>query len=859
VTRANSDFVVSRKAPASANFNVTAALDEDYGIDSEGLIRVKVNVTGNPATGEKISVVALQTTKKNGEDVTSDYATVYRNDLKDFRIAARISEANLANYAQSDRVQVNTNDGKYMKAQKHDYHYRQFIAALDPQAGIPNQKCWLDQEEDNMVESIDIYKFYDKDASAAAKKDVNPLNLNEYVMTHMLPQWGCRVIDMDLYGLHFEFDNLNYVINNTHSNTSENEYINLKDGVVTVKDKYISSAINRVPIIRVRLVHGKNTVKVAYIKLKIVEPIESRPAPIFLTLNMHDINFQCKDAEKESNYIDMSTDIYKKMNMSKRQFHEVYDFNGVLSKADYQTIVNYTGKDIYLKNVAQLVRTNLGKYNYIDNPPTAADASKANPVVYKFVDEHQIADDHTEEGTYIPFWGLTSLQMWTFKGKDVYAIYTYKHKTNGPTVYVVMNMHINPLETPKMPQTTKIENYWTKNMDETWYSVRVPNVNQDDPNTCIFESDLNSPFRTDKVHSTNLMAKFTTQFPAGATAKFGYRFYYGDDINGKPLAANVTVAGATYSFKPVDATKNGIRYSLLTVKAPGSTEYKAVALITNDVKKEQDKHEFYYSIVLFKNNVALPAVPEYNGIKVDSDLGKKLLNTCLFKVQIALTAYMCDNDLWKLNVMFPNTNTDYYVARLLRPVFFENITDKYFQDAVDFGQPGSYIDLWNIIKPHDWRDAIKSLTTMEGATFDKNIGNLELTNNRSFAQYPNYWLYYGLPTTFKLYREAFKVSDVTNDNVRIDFTGTGNSFEKLPSTVYVKSMRRGTPEYLANFVDGDIDINSWGILTYRANDVVLKQDALLEVTFKIQYGWGELPLVVYIPVKKTPDVLAPRR
>ena len=75
VVKANADYITSRGA-ASKNFDAKAEFVEF----KDGVLKVKVDMTGEPATAEKISVVALQATKDNKETVTSDYATLYKQD-----------------------------------------------------------------------------------------------------------------------------------------------------------------------------------------------------------------------------------------------------------------------------------------------------------------------------------------------------------------------------------------------------------------------------------------------------------------------------------------------------------------------------------------------------------------------------------------------------------------------------------------------------------------------------------------------------------------------------------------------------------------------------------------------------------
>lgn len=84
MVKPNVDYISSRAA-ASNDF----AMTPEFVSFTDGILKVKVNIKGIAATEEKISVFALNVEKENGEDVTSDYATVFKKDLSDLAIATR--------------------------------------------------------------------------------------------------------------------------------------------------------------------------------------------------------------------------------------------------------------------------------------------------------------------------------------------------------------------------------------------------------------------------------------------------------------------------------------------------------------------------------------------------------------------------------------------------------------------------------------------------------------------------------------------------------------------------------------------------------------------------------------------------
>ena len=282
VVSANSDYVKTR-----------AAASEDFAVNAEflsfenGILKVKVDVKGKPATDEKISVVALQTTKENGENVTSDYATVYKKDMQDLRIADAV---------------------KFAQATPVDYHFRRFANAVDNEAGNNTNIRTLDQNG----ETVDLTMVYNE-----------PFDLTKYVEAHELTQTKHSVADLEKLGMSFAYELVKgYKVGS--NNTDQAEYVTLTDGVLAVKDQYGTSAIDRTPIVRVTLKHGNAIVKVAYIKVKITRN-QVQPEPKYYNLTANDFAFACgKPGVNKTTYQQMSQYVYAQLGMSKTEFHSYY-------------------------------------------------------------------------------------------------------------------------------------------------------------------------------------------------------------------------------------------------------------------------------------------------------------------------------------------------------------------------------------------------------------------------------------------------------------------------------------------------------------------------------------------------------
>lgn len=224
VVRENDPFKTIRtRAEATEDFTVTGIYQ---GLDSleADVIKVEVKVTGKPATEELISVVALQLTKED-ETYTSDYATVFSEDIDDLRIANSTLKEEPAHYRRATEG----------------------IATADAEAAIADIPAWT-AEFDTL--SVDHQMAYDEE-----------FDLNEYVVAHFLGEQACNGEDVATFnalGLTWKFELVkNYEV-------GDSEMFTLKDGVLTAKD---GNAINLTPIVRVYLQDGENNVQIAYVKV----------------------------------------------------------------------------------------------------------------------------------------------------------------------------------------------------------------------------------------------------------------------------------------------------------------------------------------------------------------------------------------------------------------------------------------------------------------------------------------------------------------------------------------------------------------------------------------------------------------
>jgi hypothetical protein len=278
--KANDSFKVTRtRADASKDFAVTGKyLGRSTEEGEEDMICIEVKVEGTPATDKKISVVALQLVEGEGDDqvvYTSDYATVFSEEINDIRIA--------------------------MIADK-DYHYRRAteeIAGLDDEAGIKDKETYL-EELDTL--SCDTTVVVD-----------TPLDLMTITEAHFLPgeddkDAKCEADKntLEALGLKWNFE----LVNIKDYELGDITNVTLEDNKLTAT----MDAMDLTPTVRVSLLDGENNVQIAYIKTW-VAPVDTNS-----TVNVGQFTFDC-DGDTLAFAI---ADIAEALGMTEENFKRVY-------------------------------------------------------------------------------------------------------------------------------------------------------------------------------------------------------------------------------------------------------------------------------------------------------------------------------------------------------------------------------------------------------------------------------------------------------------------------------------------------------------------------------------------------------
>lgn len=760
VIKKNAEYYNTR-ATASNDFNVTPEFESFV----DGILTVKVNVTGTAATGSYISVAALQAKKANDEVVTSDYAAIYNYDMDSLRfVNKKIADLTSGNWpgttipydtAHYRRMVIN-NDVKY------DKYHNDYIATNGPVRYMPlrtiDAKVWDTQDGSDW----DIELAYN---------DETGKDLNDYVIVHNFGNDRiCKneVADLEALGMTVKYEVVaNYILGN--NNTNQKDFIDLNGSVIKAKvfGTTGTAAIGRTPIIRASLMKGNDVVEVAYIKVKIVGE-EVEPTPDYITIDFGNIDFRCGG----------------------------YVVDPDLGGTALKTTVEQINVDLY--NVLREYGISREIF-YRDYTADASTFARSTSNIGLVTD---IDDTHQTETTHLLMWEINENELWnnsnTDGGKEITHVIKYNN-ANGGSVSIKLVAKVNKYEKTRRP-VSYINEYWNNAQTLTYFNVNVPTTPTDtNPFNCLFENDLNSPFKT---------------YPLGA-------------IN----SAGNAIDGIVEIDNTVDVVEYAFHSSMTSgVKTFGGKQYSFT--IDNIGTKPNRTYRLWSGgevIATIENatwiNTHGNTIKNVLKLNKYSDIAKELLNTNEFKVNIMATGYVCNSPNRDVKVVFKGEtgewNQDYYVAQFRRPIMIDSNPTKHFIDGVDFGQPGSYINIKDLINPYDWRGKPAY----------------------SFSAHPTYWKYYGIEDTYpNAANPEFVVTFDENDPTMSEIQLNG-TFQEIPATIALK--------YVSSLA-GVSEAAPYGFITYVNNGTSLLVDTQVRLRVVVRYGWGEfLTQWITVPVEHT--------
>ena len=515
---ANGDYIKDRTSRAKASTDFAAK--PEFVEFKDGILKVKVNVTGTPATAENITTVALQAKRKNGETVTSDYATIYKKDMDPLYLA--------------DIEKINS-------ATPEDYHYRRGTVGInvkDTEAGakVKNSLVWSeDAQKKEVVDTVVAYN--------------GKLDLSTFVGVHQKSSTGCSVVkDLTPLGMSIKYEIVkNYKLGTNL--TDQKDFVTVtEDGIVTPKvfNTTGEAAIDRTPIVRVSLMNGSNVVRVAYVKIKIVKPSEIKPAKDPIPLTVDEFKFVCgQDGKSETTVEQINVQLYNKLGMSKNEFHKAYPYftDCTHVKADVGTVkakpeTDAEGGMTYLYTWT-IKNEDLWKH---------AGEEVSNEIVFKNAETN--ATD-----------SVVVVLKSKIKGvKKTYNVW----KTKG--------------EVPAGENAHYYAEYWNATKEYAKLNVQTPNENETAANKCLFVSDLNAPFynKNGQLYLdesiTNLQYFFCTGKDGVAAIKDinGTKVTFTVSADGLELHASAKVGDVPYTNELIATINNAETTGVYDVKRKNS-------------------------------------------------------------------------------------------------------------------------------------------------------------------------------------------------------------------------------------------------------------------------------------------------
>lgn len=657
----------------NANYYQTRAEAKDLKVSFEYVDRigdtlvVKVNVEGEPATGEKISVVALNVVSKEDaeKDVTSDYATLYKDQIAMMFVAEPQESAEKYNHKSPWHEEFGL---------EHN-HYRAF--------GIPYYESYdgfgmsyrigevLWEEKDLPYEELQT--TCDTTVLITGNLDLNAIATGHAIREAKLFSgtvtsddiWaalygydidtkkkdGTCVEDpkiLEDFGLSMKFELV--------KNYGAWEDVTLEDGILTPDAKAVGKAV----IIRTWIVdsEGRN-VNGAYIK--VFCGIDNTP----VVVDADPVDFDCEEREVVTTAEDLSK-VYEKYGLKAEEFH-----------ARFSTFID---KDV--QNQEEGVIGNIA--------------------------------DVEEGGKHVLQWTLPMDSVYAHIGETITHDVQYVDETGVPA-NVTVSLVINDFDNVRVAYP--IAEYWNPDYTETYFNVNVPQTTtDDDPDHALFENNPNASFfqiSNSDQHLDFSKADADDKDVIDLTYTF-YKPYYdpdGDGVDSLVMDLKYYYTEWTYntSGNPVSyVVKENTEKAPLKVAFILEDEFTLAARVWDAEAGAFGEKETIITIVNSEEGGRL------NSIYLDktSAVADTLLNTNDLRIALGALGYLCGDERYPADILFgrpgEDTAEEFFIAKYRMPVEIASKSGKNFIDAVDYGEVGSWMRLEDLLDPYDWRGRLFS-------------------------------------------------------------------------------------------------------------------------------------------------------
>ena len=434
-------------------------------------------------------------------------------------------------------------------------------------------------------------------------------------------------------------------------------------------------------------------------------------------------------------------------------------------KAEVSTTVKQMNVDLYNK-VGLSYNDFYDAYKTVTTNPTGDE--------YKTNIGNVTETSETEDGvqTKLLKWTLTAAELWANAGKDIQHVVLY---SNGKsTIKLTLKGTVSTegvLKEKDFGSADVISEYW-KN-DKAQFNVNVPQQGDKNTTNCTFVNNLNSPFKT-------------TGGKLDLGKKAPYSYYFCKDNN-----AEKTIGGIKAKFE--------VSADNLTLKAALWDASKNAYGIAADV--------------LVIDNTTANSVTVQNNTTATT-----LLNTGALEAEVSVKANACfdaTKDV-KNDIKVTFNGADHFTALFLRPLNVASKAAGNLVDGVNFGMPGSYIKLKDLVNPTDWR-------------------GYQFTGTNDFL-----WKYYGVT----------EITPVDENGKVVAECDLNGERQALPSTIELNKSKSTDKFYDAK---GKVITNDdLGYLTYKNNGTTVNKAFNIFVKVKVTYKWGVIESSeITVPVKAT--------
>jgi len=453
------------------------------------------------------------------------------------------------------------------------------------------------------------------------------------------------------------------------------------------------------------------------------------------------------------------------------------------------------------------------------------------------------------EGTHVIKWTLTPGELWDFAGEEVAVIAEYYNSKSPDQAFRILLKATVGDDVDKVISLTSAKgNYiterWTSGYEATKYNVLAPAQGDTTSTHAEMVLNINSSFQTDNFgkvwvdKAKNIKVDSMVYFFCKPHVEALKNLTEGEDMT---LNVKYFVSDPKDTDPKVKEEGEGL-ISVLSACILDETGKKAVtdtqviAVIINDA---QNQDEFdpklnglklndavrYNNVFVWAKNDILDFVKQFNDKQTNTSVADSLINfgkdvenfpTGHMYTYIGAKAFLCTakgEEPKELKVEFDG-KLDHFQANILRPVSVTTKSAKGFIDAVNFGEPGSYIKIEDLLDPIDWRD-YKFVTELDSK------GKPIPGKDNAFL-----WKYYGPFTVV-----------VDTKNIECDLGGTRGP---LDVNLVIRQTEAGatTTEDPQSGVEVTLPENESGYITYKNNGVNVTANFNLYIKAKVGYGFG---------------------